>query len=56
MASEPRIPVFMRIGDNDERKIGDLDTRDAMPSLLRHAADQFERGLTIPEPTTDEET
>jgi hypothetical protein len=55
VADQPGIPVFMRIGDNEEHHLGDLHTRDAMPALLRHAADQFERGLAVPDPTTDEE-
>ena len=55
MAEQPGVPVFLRIGDNDEHHLGDLCTSDAMPALLRHAADQFERGLTVPTDQPDDQ-
>ncbi len=57
MPDRPGVPVFLRIGDNDEHHLGDLHARDAMPALLRTAADAFERGLSLPDQnSTDEET
>ncbi len=56
MADQPGIPVYMRIGDNEEHRLGLLHTRDAMPALLRTAADAFERGLSLTEPTDHEES
>ncbi len=55
MADHPGVPVYLRIGDNDEHRIGLLHSRDAMPDLLRTAA-AFERGLGVPDQnSTDEE-
>ncbi len=55
MPDQPGVPVFLRIGDNAEHHLGDLHTRDAMPALLRTAADAFERGLSLPDNRTDHE-
>ncbi len=55
MPDHPGVPVYLRIGSNDEHHLGDLHSREAMPALLRTAADAFERGLSIPEPTDDQE-
>ncbi len=56
MPEHPGVPVYLRIGDNDEHCLGLLHSRDAMPDLLRTAANEFERGLSVPDQnSTDEE-